>query len=67
MVLSSLVRTRDRVSLDAPSNGSAPIAYADIKIVASTIQQALEENAHPTQPQPGPLKQMIGTIKTLDA
>ncbi|EMD65668.1 hypothetical protein COCSADRAFT_308274 [Bipolaris sorokiniana ND90Pr] len=37
----------------------------DTTEIASTIQHALEENAHPTQPQPGPLKQIIAHQESL--
>ncbi|EUC27431.1 hypothetical protein COCCADRAFT_9980 [Bipolaris zeicola 26-R-13] len=37
----------------------------DTTEIATTIQHALEENAHPTQPQPGPLKQIIAHQESL--
>jgi hypothetical protein len=46
---------------------SSQLLTFNMSAVASTIQHALEENAHPTQPQPGPLKQIIGKTESLDA
>ncbi|EUC43517.1 hypothetical protein COCMIDRAFT_100706 [Bipolaris oryzae ATCC 44560] len=37
----------------------------DTTEIASTIQHALEESAHPKQPQPGPLKQIIAHQESL--